>query len=71
MGATNRIRISTSGGGKTHSDHSRLALIAALEEMVLAYKALMPGLRYISVQDYEQVLNAPVRAARALAEARR
>lgn len=48
-------------------------LAESLRRMLAVYKALMPGIRYIAVQDYAELNEAPIEARQALAayEARR
>lgn len=43
-----------------------LALAAALERMLKVQEALMPGVRYIAVQDYAELNDAPIAARHAL-----
>lgn len=49
---------------------ARDALILALEDMLRVQDALMPGVRYIAVQDYALLNEAPMRARAALALAK-
>ena len=44
----------------------RAELIEALRDMLKVQEALMPGIRYIAVQDYALINNAPVTAHRLL-----
>lgn len=46
------------------------ALLAALEDALRVIEALMPGVKYISVQDYALLNDAPLAARKALAEAK-
>lgn len=50
------------------TDHER-ALVAALRDLLRAYDSLMPGLRYIAVQDYELLNRAPIEARAAIVNA--
>ena len=43
-------------------------LAKAVREMLLAYESLLPGLRYIAVQDYALINEAPLLARKALAK---
>ena len=45
-------------------------LVDALERMIKAHEALMPGLAHIAVADYAEQNDAPIAARRALAKAR-
>jgi len=51
-----------SAGGWSEGQRSTVALEAALLDMLKVYEMLMPGLRYISVADYQLVNEAPIRA---------
>ena len=44
-------------------------LLAALKSLMAAYKSVLPGIRYIAVQDYALVNDAPVAATRAILKA--
>jgi len=44
-------------------------LVAALRTLLRAYDSLMPGLRFIAVQDYEVINRAPIEARAAIAKA--
>lgn len=44
-------------------------LLAALKMLLKAYESVLPGLRYIAVQDYAIINDAPVAAERAIAKA--
>ena len=48
---------------------SEKRLSKALWDMLRVYEMLMPGIAYISVQDYALVNEAPIRARKALAKA--
>lgn len=50
---------------------SVMALIVALEAMLEAHDALMPGLRHISVADYMLINDAPLQAKQAIANMRK
>ena len=43
-------------------------LVRLLRQLLKAYESLMPGLRYIAVQDYEIINRAPLEARGALRE---
>lgn len=43
------------------------ALKDALRRMLKVYEALMPGVRYIAVQDYAELNDAPIAARKLLA----
>jgi hypothetical protein len=43
-------------------------LLAALKMLMAAYESVLPGIRYIAVQDYKLVNDAPVAAERAIAK---
>jgi hypothetical protein len=44
-------------------------LLAALKKLMVAYESVLPGIRYIAVQDYRIVNDAPVAAERAIQKA--
>lgn len=46
-------------------------LIVATESLMEAFKSLMPGLKHIAVADYMLINDAPIQAARAIANIRR
>jgi hypothetical protein len=45
-------------------------LLAALEEMLKAYEAVLPGIKFISVPNYQLINDAPCAARAAIAKAR-
>jgi hypothetical protein len=57
-------------------DHGRCqdctisALVDALERMLAVYYELMPGIRHIAVQRYDEVNDAPMAARRVIGRAR-
>lgn len=50
--------------------NSHYALLAALELMTRAYESVLPGIKYIAVQDYALLNDAPIAAAAAIKLAR-
>lgn len=42
------------------------ALVAALRKLLKAYESVLPGIRYIAVQDYALINMAPIEAERAI-----
>lgn len=50
------------------AEQQRDELATAMRKMLEAYESLMPGLRYIAVQDYAILNEAPIAARKALAK---
>lgn len=46
----------------------RAAIVRALKDMLKVHDMLMPGVRYVAVQDYQLLNEGPMRAQAALAK---
>ena len=54
----------------TQERESVMDLVVAAEALLQAFESLMPGVRYIAVQDYSLLNDAPISIRKAVADVR-